>query len=68
MKEHVVEKGPFSFKCMRNCVDIPQKTPLLMYKPAETKKEKHRLEGATIVGDTKRQRHTGKKVDPNADA
>ena len=24
MKEHVVEKGPFSFKCLRNFVDIPQ--------------------------------------------
>ena len=69
MKEHVVEKGPFSFKCLRNFVDIPPNTPLLTYKPADTKKDRSRLEGATLVGDVKRPRHTGKQaVDPKADA
>ena len=64
MEEFVVEKGAFKFKCLRNTVEVPAHTLLLTYKPAveKTKEKSIRLEGATIVGDGKRQKITGKQT------
>jgi hypothetical protein len=61
MKEIDIEKGAFKFKCLVNCKDIAPSTPLLIYKAAVVKAVGKRLEGATVVSDTKRQRIQGKQ-------
>ena len=61
MTEVVIEKGAFKFKCLVNSKDIAPSTPLLIYKAAAAKAARQRLEGATVISDTKRQRIQGKK-------
>ena len=61
MMEIDIEKGGFKFNCLVNCKDIAPSTPLLIYKAAVVKAARQRLEGATVVSDTKRQRIQGKK-------
>ena len=61
MMEIDIEKGAFKFKCLVNCKDIAPSTPLLIYKAAVVKAVGTRLEGATVVRDTKRQRIQGKQ-------
>ena len=67
--EIVIEKGQCSFKCLTNNKDIEAFAPLLVYKPPANvaKIEKHRLEGATVIGGPKRQRVHGKQGSADAE-
>ena len=69
MTEIVIEKGQCSFKCLTNNKDIEAFAPLLVYKPPANvaKIEKHRLEGATVIGGPKRQRVHGKQGSADAE-
>ncbi len=61
MTEVVIEKGAFKFKCLVNSKDIAPSTPLFIYKEAAPKAVRQRLEGATVISETKRQRIQGKQ-------
>jgi hypothetical protein len=67
MEEFIVEKAGFSFRCLRNHVEIEPYTPLQVFKAAVEKPRvtKHRLTGASIVADSKKLKLSGKQPAPS---